>query len=69
MNAERGCQLVYMPAYSADLNPIEGAFSKIKGLVRKTQARTPREALVEAVGRALSAVTSRDARGFFKRCG
>jgi hypothetical protein len=49
--------------------PYRGAFSKIKGLVRKNQARTPREALVEAVGRALSAVTSREARGFFKRCG
>ncbi len=64
----RGCQLVYLPAYSPDLNPIEEAFSKIKGLVRKAGART-KEALVEAIGSALSAVTSADARGFFEHCG
>ena len=68
MIEQRGCQLVYLPAYSADLNPIEEAFSKIKGLVRKAEART-KEALVEAIGSALSAITSRDARGFFEHCG
>ena len=65
---ERGCELNYLPSYSPDLNPIEEAFSKIKGLVRKAQART-REALVEAIGSALSAVTSEDIRGFFEHCG
>jgi transposase len=65
---ERGCFLIYLPSYSPDLNPIEEAFSKIKGLVRKAQART-REALVEAIGSALSAVTSEDVRGFFEHCG
>jgi transposase len=52
---ERGCQLVYLPAYSPDLNPIEEAFSKIERLVRKAEART-KEALVEAIGLALCAV-------------
>jgi len=65
---ERGCELIYLPSYSPDLNPIEEAFSKIKALVRKAEART-REALVEAIGWALSAVTSADARGFFEHCG
>lgn len=65
---ECGCELLYLPAYSPDLNPIEEAFSKIKGLLRKAQART-RDALVEATGRALSAVSAQDARGFFERCG
>jgi len=64
----RGCQLVYLPSYSPDLNPIEEAFSKIKRLVRKAQART-REALIEAIGSALSAVSSRDAHRFFEHCG
>jgi len=64
----RGCQLVYLPAYSPDFNPIEEAFSKIKGLVREAQART-KEALVEAIGSALCAVTSGDTRGFFEHCG
>jgi transposase len=36
----RGCQLLYLPVYSPDLNPIEEAFSKIKELVRKAEART-----------------------------
>jgi transposase len=65
---ERGCELIYLPSYSPDLNPIEEAFSKIKGLVRKAEARS-REALVEAIGWALCAVTSRDARAFFEHCG
>ena len=44
------------------------AFSKIKGLMRKTEARS-RKALVEAMGKALDAVTARDARRFFEHCG
>ncbi len=65
---ERCCQLLYLPSYSPDLNPIEEAFSKIKVIVRKAEART-KEALVEAIGLALSAVSSRDARAFFEHCG
>ena len=64
----RGCELLYLPPYSPDLNPIEEAFGKIKGLLRKAEART-REALVEAMGRVLSAVSKHDARGFFEHCG
>jgi transposase len=59
---------MYLPPYSPDLNPIEEAFSKIKGLLRKAEARS-REALVEAMGRAISAVTPQDVRGFFEHCG
>jgi transposase len=64
----RGCELLYLPAYSPDLNPIEGAFAKLKGLLRRAGART-REALLEATGRALEAVTAKDARGFFEHRG
>jgi len=64
----RGCELVYLPPYSPDYNPIEQAFSKLKGLLRKAGART-REALIEAMGRALDAVAASDARGFFEACG
>ena len=64
----RGCQLLFLPPYSPDFNPIEEAFSKIKGALRKAGART-REALIEALGVAISAVTARDARGFFEHCG
>ena len=62
---QRDCELLYLPPYSPDFNPIEEAFSKIKDMVRKVEART-REALVEAIGMALSAVTAREARGFFE---
>jgi transposase len=64
----RGCQLLYLPAYSPDFNPIEEAFSKIKGALRKAGART-RQALIEALGVAISTVTARDARGFFEHGG
>jgi transposase len=64
----RGCELIYLPPYSPDFNPIEEAFSKIKGILRRIEART-REVLVGALGEAISAVTARDARGFFEHCG
>ncbi len=64
----RGCELLYLPPYPPDPNPIEEAFAKLKTLLRKTGART-REALVEAMGRALDAVTAGDARGFFEHRG
>jgi transposase len=64
----RGADLVFLPSYSPDLNPIEEAFSKIKNLVRKEGQRV-REALVEAIGRALAAVTPEDAAGWFAHAG
>lgn len=65
---QRSCKLVYLPAYSPDYNPIEEAFAKIKHLLRNAAART-KEALVEAIGVALSAVSAQDARGFFEHAG
>jgi transposase len=65
----RGADLIFLPSYSPDLNPIEEAFSKIKALVRKGGARRVREALVEAIGRALAAVTTEDAAGWFAHAG
>ena len=64
----RGCRLLFLPPYSPDLNPIEEAFSKVKASLRRARARS-RETLVGAIGRAISAVTARDARGFFEHCG
>ncbi len=65
---DRGCELLYLPPYSPDFNPIEEAFSKVKGLLRRAEART-RESLVEAMGLALYAVPARDVLGFFEHCG
>jgi transposase len=64
----RGAQLLFLPSYSPDLNPIEEAFSKIKALVRKVGART-REVLEEAIAVALCAVTPEDAAGWFAHAG
>ena len=60
--------LATVPAYSPDFSPIEEAFSKIKALLKKEAGRT-REALVEAIGRGLDAVTPEDAKGCFVHCG
>jgi transposase len=64
----RGCELLYLPPYSPDFNPIEEAFAKIKSLMRKAEART-REALLAAMGTAISTLSAQDARGFFEHCG
>jgi len=64
----RGADLVFLPSYSPDFNPIEEAFSKVKALVRKEGARV-REALLEAIGQALAAITTEDASGWFDHAG
>jgi transposase len=64
----RGAELVSVPSYSPDLNPIEQVFSKIKNILRKLGART-HEALLEAMEVALSKVTPADAAGWFGHCG
>jgi transposase len=63
-----GVEVLYLPPYSPDFNPIEEAFSKIKNLLRKAGARL-REALIEAVGAAILEVSGEDARAFFEHCG
>jgi transposase len=64
----RGCQVLFLPAYSPDLSPIEEAFSKIKAILRRVGART-REALQEALEQALLTITQADASGWFRHCG
>ncbi len=65
---EKGAELVFLPAYSPELSPIEEAFSKMKNALRKLGART-HDTLLEAMGEALSAVTPSDAAGWFTHCG
>ena len=64
----RGCELIYLPAYSPDFNPIEEAFAKIKGMLRQAGART-KDALVDVLGEALSAISAQDATGYFEHAG
>jgi transposase len=65
---DKGCQLLFLPAYSPDFSPIEETFSKIKTFLRRAGART-REALEEAICQALLTVTSQDAHGWFRHGG
>jgi transposase len=58
----------YLPAYSPDLNPIEPAWAKVKAELRRVAARTV-DALHEALGPALGAITPQHAAGFFRHCG
>jgi transposase len=66
--AELGIELVFLPGYSPDLNPIERLFSKLKEFLRSAAARTV-EALIEAMGDALRAVRPEDIRGWFSHSG
>jgi hypothetical protein len=54
----QGCELLYLPAYSPNFGPIEKAFAEIEGNLRKAGACC-RDALIEAIGRAISAVGAR----------
>jgi transposase len=63
-----GCELIYLPPYSPDFNPIEGAFSKLKSYLRTVCARS-QERLMEVIGEALRTISASDAEGFFEHCG
>jgi transposase len=65
---QAGAQVIFLPAYSPDLNPIEKMWSKVKALLRALEARTPAD-LVRAIGQALAQVTAKDALGWFVSCG
>ena len=63
-----GCTLLFLPPYSPDLNPIELAFAKLKGLLRKAGERTV-EGLWSFLGRALDLFTPAECRNYFRHRG
>lgn len=63
-----GAQVLFLPAYSPDLNPIEKMWSKVKGILRSAEART-KETLDAAIAQALCQVTRKDAMNWFASCG
>ncbi len=63
-----GCWVVFLPTYSPDLNPIELAWSKLKGFLRVAGART-RETLEEAIAQAIDTISPQDATHWFAHCG
>jgi transposase len=64
----RGAQLLYLPPYSPDLNPIELAWSKFKQYLCSAKARTA-EALDQAVSEALQTITADNVVAWFRHCG
>ena len=63
-----GAHVLFLPAYSPDLNPIEQCWAKVKALLRSAAARTTR-ALHRAFQHAIAQVTPQDAQGWFKHLG
>jgi transposase len=64
----RGVQVVYLPPYSSDFNPIELCWSKVKQALRSAKARTF-DALLEALRTALLSVSPEDVKAWFRHCG
>lgn len=64
----RGASVLFLPAYSPDLSPIEQAFSKLKQFLRRAKALTF-DALLDAIAAALLTVSPLDAIAFFTDCG
>jgi len=62
-----GAEVLYLPPYSPDLNPIEKAWSKLKQLLRSARART-KEALDQAITELLPQITQENAEAWFKHC-
>jgi transposase len=64
----RGAILLYLPAYSPDLNPIEQWFAKLKALLRKAAARTF-DALIHAIATALETFTPLECANYLPNSG
>ena len=62
-----GAELLYLPPYSPDMNPIEKAWAKLKELLRAAQART-REVLEQAIADVLKRITPDNAKAWFRLC-
>ena len=66
--AAAGASILYLPAYSPDLNPIEQVFAKLKALLRKAAART-RDELWGVIGSLLDAFTPAECRNYLENAG
>lgn len=64
----QGAQIVYLPPYSPDLNPIEQGFAKFKAALRKAAERTV-DGLWQTIGRTLDLFSPQQCRNFFKQAG
>ena len=64
----RGAHLLFLPAYSPDLNPIEQVFTKLKALLRKAAPRN-RETLWKTIGQSLDLFGSDECARYIRHCG
>lgn len=64
----RGASLLYLPAYSPDLNPIEQVFAKLKELLRAAAARTV-DTLWSEIGQLLDRFSPQECANYLKHCG
>ncbi len=65
---EFSAEVLFLPPYSPDFNPIEKMWSKVKAFLRKEKARSSPE-LEQAIAGALQAVSESDARNWYLSCG
>ena len=65
---EYGCRGLFLPAYSPDFSPIENAFSKMKGVLRRLRAQTV-DTLITAIAQALDTITPQNASSYFAHAG
>ena len=63
-----GAELLFLPPYSPDLNPIENAFAKLKGLLRKAAERT-RENLWRRIGQLLDEFSPDECSNYIRHAG
>ena len=63
-----GAEILYLPPYSPELNPIELTWSKLNAIMRRVGARTLRS-LAAAVEYSSSKISSSDLGGWFRHCG
>lgn len=63
-----GAQLLYLPPYSPDLNPIEQLFAKLKALLRKAAERS-RDGLWNRIANLLGAFTPGECANYFRNSG
>ena len=63
-----GALLIFLPPYSPDLNPIEQAFSQLKTLLRKENARGI-EQTTACIGNLLHCVTANASANYFREAG
>jgi transposase len=66
--AARGASILWLPAYSPDLSPIEPAFGKLKECIRRAKAATL-DALLDAIAQGFDAITESDVLSWFIHCG